>query len=422
MAKTIQEINDKIKSGRAVVVTAEEVIDVMKRKGRKKAALEVDVVTTGTFAPMCSSGAYFNIGHSTPRIKLGGGKTTLNDVPVYTGFAAVDLLIGATALPDDDPRNKMYPGKFLYGGAHVIEDLVAGKDLKLVAHAYGTDCYPRRKLETWIKLEDMNQAMLFNIRNCYQNYNVAVNVSDRIIYTYMGALHPKMRNATYCSAGQLSPLLNDPYYRTIGTGTRIFLGGGTGYVVDSGTQHNPTVSRTVKGVPRAGAGTLAVTGDLKKMSARWLRGASFTGYGATLAVGIGVPIPIIDEEMLEFTAVTDADLVAQVVDYSDSYPHGVGGSLGEVTYADLKSGTIKIDGKKVPTAGLSSYGRAKEIADILKGWIESGAFSLTEPVVTLPSADSGLQFKPLKERPINNHQASRPTNSYSGVAPVEKEV
>jgi uncharacterized protein (DUF39 family) len=407
MAKTIQEINEKIKSGRAVVFTAEEIIEVAKSKGVKKAAAEVDVVTTGTFAPMCSSGAYFNVGHTKPRIKLGGGRVTLNDVPVYTGLAAVDLFLGVTALPDDDPRNRIHPGKFPYGGGHVIEDLVAGKDVKLLASAYGTDCYPRRKLETWIRLEDMNQAVLFNMRNAYQNYGVAVNLSDRIIYTYMGVLQPAMRNATYCSAGQLSPLLNDPLYLTIGMGSRIFLGGGVGYVVGSGTQHNPGVPRNDRGVPRAGAGTLAVTGDLKQMSARWLRGASFTGYGSTLAIGIGIPIPVLNEEILRYTTVTDAEIVAPIIDYTDSYPKGIPGNLGEVSYAQLKSGSITVKGKKVPTAGLSSYTRAREVAAILKGWIQGGEFLLTEPVTALPSADSGITFKPLTERPINNSSASR---------------
>jgi uncharacterized protein (DUF39 family) len=281
--------------------------------------------------------------------------------------------------------------------------LAAGKDVRLTAQAYGTDCYPRRKLETWIRLEDMNEAVLFNMRNAYQNYNVAVNLSDRVIYTYMGVLQPNMRNATYCSAGQLSPLLNDPLYFTIGVGTRIFLGGGPGYVVGSGTQHNPTVARTDRGVPRMGAGTLAVTGDLKTMNAQWLRGASFTGYGTTLAVGIGVPIPILNEEILRCTTVTDAEIVAQVVDYSEAYPNCIPGSLGEVTYAQLKSGSITINGKKVPTAGLSSYTRAGEIAATLKNWIGTGAFLLTQPVAPLPSTDSGMQFKPLTERPISNN-------------------
>jgi uncharacterized protein (DUF39 family) len=406
MAKTIQEINEKILSGKAVVCNAEEVIGVVKSKGLKEAAAEVDVVTTGTFAPMCSSGAYFNVGHTQPRIKLGGGKATLNEVPVYTGLAAVDVFLGATAIPEDDPQNRIHPGKFAYGGGHVIEDLVAGKDVRLVAQAYGTDCYPRRRLETWIRLADMNEAVLFNIRNAYQNYNVAVNLSDRVIYTYMGVLQPRMRNANFCSAGQLSPLMNDPHYRTIGIGTRIFLGGGIGHVVSSGTQHNPSAARSTRGVPRAAAGTLAVSGNLKQMAARWLRGASFTGYGATLAVGIGVPIPILDEEMLYYTSITDADITAPVVDYSEAYPNGVGSCMAEVSYAELRSGAVTIDGKKVPTAGLSSYTRAREIANILKEWITSGAFLLADPVERILSADSGATCRPLQERPLSNNRSA----------------
>jgi len=400
MPKTIKEINEKIKKGNAVVVTAEEIIDIVEEKGPKKAAKEVDVVTTGTFGPMCSSGAYFNIGHTKPRIKIGGGRCSLNGVPCYTGLAAVDILIGATALPDEDPRNAVFPGAFRYGGGHVIEDLVAGKNLKLEATTYGTNCYPRKHLETWITLEDMNEAVLFNPRNCYQNYNVAVNLSDSVIYTYMGILRPRLGNANYCSAGQLSPLLNDPLYKTIGIGTRIFLGGGDGYVVWQGTQHNPDVKRGKNGVPLVPAGTLAVLGDLKQMSAEWLRGASFTGYGTNLTVGIGVPIPILNEEIARYTAAKDDEIFAQIVDYSEAYPEVIPGSLGEVSYAQLKSGQITIKGKKVLTGGISSYSRARKIAQLLKKRIISGKFYLTEPVTPIPSVDSGIRFKLLNERPI----------------------
>ena len=402
MAKTIEEINEKIKAGKAVVVTAEEIIDLVKQKGTKKAAQEVDVVTTGTFSPMCSSGAYFNIGHTKPRIKLGGGRTYLNDVPAYTGFAATDILIGANALPDDDPRNRVHPGEFNYGGGHVIEELVSGKDIRLVATAYGTDCYPRKKLETWINIRDLNQAVLFNLRNAYQNYNVAVNLSDRTIYTYMGVLKPDLGNINYSSAGQLSPLLNDPYYKTIGIGTKIFLGGGVGFVAWQGTQHAPNVLRSDNGVPRRGAGTLAVIGDLKQMKPRWLIGTSMLGYGCTITVGIGVPIPILSEEILKYTAVSDEDIFAPVVDYSGVYPQMKSDILGEVSYAQLKSGMITIQGKEVPTASLSSYSRAVEIANLLKEWIISGKFQLTKPVAPLPGVESGITFKPLKERPIED--------------------
>ncbi len=403
MNKTITEINQKIRSGKAVVVTAEEIIGIVEEKGLKKAAKEVDVVTTGTFGPMCSSGAYFNLGHTAPRMKIGGGKATLNDVPAYTGIAAVDIFLGATAMPDDDPRNKNYPGLFPYGGGHVIEDLVAGKDVKLVATAYGTDCYPKRKLETLVKLADMNEAVLFNPRNAYQNYNVAVNLSDKTIYTYMGVLKRNLGNANYSTSGQLSPLFNDPYYKTIGIGTKIFLGGGVGYVSWNGTQHHPDVPRGENGVPTRPAGTLAVIGDLKQMKPEWLVGTSMLGYGSTLTVGMGIPIPILSEEILNYTAVKDEAIFAPIVDYAEGYPQRKPDILGEVSYAQLKSGKIKLEGKTIPTASLSSYYMATEIANTLKSWILKGDFLLTESVAPLPGVDSSEHLKPLNERPIEQN-------------------
>ncbi len=394
--RSIEEINRKIKSGKAVVLTAEEIIGVVEEKGTVKAAEEVDVVTTGTFGPMCSSGVFLNLGHPQPRIKL--GEVYLNDVAAYAGIAAVDLYLGATALPPTDPTNLKHPGDFIYGGGHVIEDLVAGKEIRLEASSYGTDCYPLKKIETSFRLDEINEAVLYNPRNAYQNYNVAVNLGDKTIYTYMGILKPKMGNANYSSAGQLSPLFNDPLLKTIGMGTRIFLGGGIGYVAWHGTQHNPSASRDQKGLPEGPAATLALTGDLKQMQPRWLRGLSYLGYGATMQVGVGIPIPILNEEIMGYCAVRDEDIKAPVVDYEKGYPQRESGNLGLVSYADLKSGSISVQGKKVPTASLSSYAGAREIAATLKEWIAKGHFTLTEPAIKLPSADAGISLKPMPQR------------------------
>jgi uncharacterized protein (DUF39 family) len=216
----------------------------------------------------------------------------------------------------------------------------------------------------------------------------------------MGLLKPHLGNANYCSAGQLSPLLKDPLYRTIGMGTRIFLGGGVGYVAGRGTQHNPDAPRTPEGLVRAGAGTLATTGDAKLMSPRFLRGASFAGYGATMFVGIGVPIPVLDEEMAFFTSRSDEELVAPVVDYGNDYPNRIPASLGEVTYARLKEGSIVVNDKEVSAFPISSYSKAKEIASILKGWIDSGRFFLTEPVEHLPGPGECQETQFLEERSV----------------------
>jgi uncharacterized protein (DUF39 family) len=399
MAKTLEEINEKIRTGKVVVVTAEEMVDVVAEKGAKGAAQAIDVVTTGTFGLMCSSGAMMNLGHSKPRIKLGGGTVKLNRVPAYNGLAAVDVYIGATAIPDEDPRNAVYPGEFRYGGGHVIEDLVAGKKVLLEASTYGTDCYPRRQLATWVSLQDMNEAYLLNPRNAYQNYNVAVNRSDRTIYTYMGSLEPNLGSANYCSAGQLSPLFNDPHYRTAGIGTRIFLGGGAGYVIWQGTQHSPGVGRTEKGLPKGGAGTLAVIGDLRQMTPRFLRGASVRGYGVSLYVGLGLPIPVLDEEIAAQTGVADADILAPIVDYSRAYPNREPEVIGHVSYAQLKTGAIEVDGKSIPATPLSSYPRAVEVATVLKEWIQAGEFQLTAAVAPLPGAESKMTMRPMPYEP-----------------------
>lgn len=391
--KTIDQINEKISSGKAVVFTAEEIIDYVDKKGLEKAAKEVDVVTTATFGPMCSSGCFLNFGHSKPKMRI--TEAWLDDVSAYSGIAAVDLFLGATQLRTNDPANLDYPGDFRFGGGHVMEKLVRGEDIQLFALSYGTDDYPRKELRTTFTINDLNQAMMVNPRNCYQNYNVAINGSDKPIHTYLGYLKPNLKNCGYSSAGQLSPLLNDPYYRTIGVGTRIWLAGAQGHVYSEGTQHSPSCERGHQGVPSEGAGTLALTGDMKKMIPEFVRGVSIKGYGISLSLGVGIPIPILDEKMLLQTTIRDRDIKAQVIDYSTDYPERNGRVLGSVSYEELKSGSINLNGKKVDAGGMSSYAGAVKIAGILKEEIRSGNFFLTDPISSLPVEQS---MKPMKEK------------------------
>jgi len=357
-------------------------IGVVRKQGKVAAARKVDVVTTGTFSPMCSSGAIVNFGHAKPGIKA--SRVWLNDVPAYAGLAAVDIYIGATEPDEHDPLNKVYPGEFKYGGGHVIADLVAGKKVRLRAEAYGTDCYPRKKLEREITLAELPYAVLCDPRNAYQNYSAAVNLGSRTIYTYMGTLRPRAGNINYATAGQLSPLLNDPFYLTMGLGTRIFLGGGVGYIVWHGTQHSPDALRGENGVPRRPAGALMVMGDLKGMSPKFLVGVSMQGYGCSLAVGVGVPIPILNEDIAGYCGVSDEEIFTQVVDYSSDYPSGNPKPLAEYSYAQLRSGSVVFQGQEVPTAPMSSYKVAREIAEELKAWILAGKFLLGEPQQPLP--------------------------------------
>lgn len=376
MKKTLEEINEKIKEGKAVVLTAEEMTRLVKEKGPEDAFKQVDVVTTATFGAMCSSGVFLNFGHADPPIKM--TKVWLNDVPAYTGIAAVDAYLGAT-----EPSEKFH---FYYGGAQVIEDLVRRKPVVLRAEAYGTDCYPRKSITTMITLDDLNQAIMVNPRNAYQRYNAATNSGSKTLFTYMGKLLPEMANITFSGAGELSPLMNDPDYETIGLGIRIFLAGAEGYIIGHGTQHSP----------ENGFATLMVKGNLKEMSPEFLRAAVFEGYGCTLYLGLGVPIPVLNPGIARKTGISDEEIFTSLVDYS--YPSRNRPVLKKVSYAELKSGWVEVNGKKIKTSPLSSLFMAKKIARLLKEKIIRGEFLLTLPVERLPkrSTVKPLEIKELK--------------------------
>ncbi len=380
MMRTYDEINEKIKSGDVAVFTAEEAIQMCKEQGHKKAYENIDVVTCATFGMMCSSGAFFNFGHTDKRIRM--SEITMNNVPASGGLAAVYTYLGATQGSLDRPME--------YGGAHVIEELLKGKKVKLHAKSYGTDAYPRTEAIAEVALEDMNQAYMYNPRNCYQNYSAATNAGAKTIHTYMGTLYPDCSNVNYSTSGELSPLLKDPGMRTIGMGTRIFLGGAQGYVTWQGTQSVKNVTEYEDGINISG-GTIAVIGDLKKMSSRYIRAAVMKNYGITLYVGIGIPIPVLDEDLFMELTRTNEELYTDFIDYS------TGGlkmpALGRVSYAQLRSGKVELNGRAVPTAPMSSLFMAREIARLLKENIKESNFTLTEPV---KQVEMFGDLKPLK--------------------------
>ena len=383
-SKSYEEINRKLKSGKAVILTAEEVSKMAKEASPEEIFEKVDVVTTATFGAMCSSGAIINFGHASPPIRM--EKIRLNGVPCYEGLAAVDSYIGATACDPENPT---------YGGAHVIQDLLEGKDIELEAWGKGTDCYPRKHIKTKININTVNEFILFNPRNAYQNYNVAVNTTKKMIHTYMGTLLPGLRNATYSTSGELSPLLNDPEFRTIGIGTRIFLGGTQGFVVWPGTQFNTTKPKNELGIPVSNAATIAVMGNLKEMSSDYIQAAYFEKYGVSMFVGIGIPIPILDVDMVKRVSVNNSQIETSVLDYGTvGMP-----KLGQVTYEELRSGTIKVDGKKIRTAPVSSLAKARKIAEELRQMLQKGEFEITKPVQLFPKNTS---LNSLKEMEADN--------------------
>ncbi len=372
MERSIGEINEKIKRGDVVVLTASEMKDLIDEEGIDKAFEKVDVVTTGTFGAMCSSGAFVNLGHADPPIRI--TEAWLDDVYAYAGLAAVDLYIGATQVSEVDKN---------FGGAHVIEKLIKGEKVKLKAINPGTDCYPRKEVETWIDKYTINQAYLYNPRNCYQNYAAATNSSNKVLHTYMGTLLPNYGNVTYSTSGEISPLLNDPYLKTIGIGTRIFFGGTAGYVAWEGTQFNKNAERDPKtGIPLPTGATLALVGNLKEMSSEFIRPAVIEGYGISMYIGIGIPIPMLSPDVAKGVAIRNKDIFTYIEDYG--VPRRDKPIVKKVSYEELRSGKVKIGERYVKSAPLSSLRKAIEISHILKNWIKEGKFLLTEKVSPLP--------------------------------------
>lgn len=372
MEKSIDEINRRILDGTARVVTADEMPDIVSELGEEGALKEVDVVTTGTFGAMCSSGAFLNFGHAEPPIKM--ERIWLNDVEAYGGIAAVDTYIGAT--------NKSVTRLENYGGAHVIEDFISGKAIELRAQSSGSDCYPRRTITTEVRLEDLNQAIMVNPRNAYQRYDAAVNTSEDTLFTYMGTLTPHNGNVSYSGAGTLNPICNDPNFRLIGSGVPIFLGGAHGMVVGEGTQHSSA----------GNFGTLMTTGDMADMSTDFLRAGYMYRYGPTLYLGVGIPLPVLDLDVVRKTAVRDEDILVSVKDYG--VPSRSRPVVRQVSYAELKSGRIELNGEEVRTSSLSSYRRAKMVAEKVKSWVEEGQMTLCLPTRRI---DPSKQAKPMRE-------------------------
>jgi len=385
ISRTIDEINHKISSGQVVAWTVAEVKAKVGKIGIDQIFQQVDVITTGTFEPMESSGAIINLGHTDPPIKI--RQCWLDGISAYAGFGAVDLYLGATAMADysanESESDRREGVSWEKGGGHVIEDLIAGKSIQLKAIGHKTDCYPRASWDNTITKDNINQFYLFNPRNLYQNFIVGVNGGDRTLYTYLGPLQPRLGNAVYSNPGAISPLINDPDLNLVGIGSKIFLGGGIGYIAWEGTQHFPRQKRLPNRTPIGPAATAALIGDAKQMDANWVRGCYFKNYGPSLMLGVGIALPVLTKKVVENCAVRDKEVVAPVIDFS--IPRRVRPTFGLVSYEQLQKGHVTIDGKSVRVAPLASKYRSQQVAQELKQWIEAGEFTLTEPVAALPS-------------------------------------
>lgn len=365
MYKSIEEINWKVRSGKAVVLTASEVKKLAETESYKTIARKVDIVTTATYGPMCSSGAYINFKQASPPINI--KKCTVEGVNLFSGIAAADCYIGATEMSSKHPR---------YGGANVICDLIEGKSLNFETAGKVSDCYPKDKYSGALTKDMLNDFYLYNPRNLYQNYPAAVNSTEDTKYTYMGMLKPDFGNLNFSTSGELSPLINDPYLRTFGIGTPLWVAGTKGYVVGRGTQNYIETMRNSKGIPLKNAASLAVRCDARNIDSRFIRPVYLKNYGISLYIGIGAAIPILDEDLAQSVIIRNRDIETTVFDYGKADKP----EIGRVNYEELFSGCVKLCGKNVHTNALTSVKISHKITEQLKSMILRNQYFLSEPV------------------------------------------
>ena len=315
-ARTFSEIQAKIDSGKAVVLTVEEIAARVKT-GEKVTFEEVDVVTTATRGIMSGTYAVFSFKVAEPDSFVRASEVYLNGIPAIVGpcpnerLGILDLIILGTAHSKTKPK---------YGGGHLFRELVEGKtitvDVKPSEEAGGMASSLPFSIET--NLYEMPFARLYATRNAFKNYKAFVNPGKKPLNTIFHALpfEGNFREITFCGCGALNPLENDPKLESIGIGTKVLINGAEGFVTGSGTRSS------------AIAPNLAGFADMHTMNPEYM-GGFISSEGPEIINTWAIPIPVLNPGMLENILKPDRKIPLQLVDLAGRSP------LCEITYGDV---------------------------------------------------------------------------------------
>ena len=387
MQRTYDEINEKILAGKAQVLTGVEAKALIKEKGIKHFLNNVDVVTFASFEMTTNAILYLNFGQTDPLIYF--SEAYINNVAAMVS-GPTDLVLSCVSISEDNPE---------YGGAHIIEDLVKGKDLHFKSTGRNLTVFPNKEFETWFNLKNLNSARLILNQAINQNNIVACNSGQKDLNTNMGTLIGKLENSTFNSSSYLNPLINDPYCKTIGLGSRIWISGAIGYVLGHGSNHNPVQKRNEFNIPIGPGITMSAVADLHSINPKWIRGGYLKSYGPVLYIGIGVPVPVLNEEIAEAVSITDDKIHTTIVDFS--IPRRTKPTFGQCTYQELRTSTVLINKKPTLSAPLSSMAFALEICNQLKEAIINKNLMLSEPIEPV---SMNVEVKKLDSRLAENEK------------------
>lgn len=321
--KTISEINERLRSGDAIVMTALEFKNQV-RDGRRFTVNDVDVITTATRAIM--SGTTATVVMPLPEAGRGAvlERLFINGVPCTANMAAdedsdlQDIFISGTA------ESRDHHGR--YGGGHLMRDLVEGKVVEVEARTTdGRDIYAE------VTLDEMPFARIYAMRNVYQNYTAFTNVKNERSYLGMpqsifaSRPIPRLKALTTSGSGELTPMANDPDGKYVRSGLKVLVNGMNGTLIGWGTRSH------------AGGRNLSLSADMKGMDPQFMGGAR-TSHGVEVTNGIAIPFPVVDQSVLDAISTTlDETLEMQIADISDRVP------IETATFGDVwKDAALKV--------------------------------------------------------------------------------
>lgn len=370
-ARSEADLRQRQQQGRLRVRTADAYRRLVQEQGLAAAYAITDVVVAANAEFTDQASLHLNLGPTDPPIRL--REPHLDGVSALAGGAGADLVL-PLAGGSRDPAGRR-------GGAQVLARLLAGESVEFGAGGDVTPLQPRRELNLPLDRHQIAQGRLLLHRAITENGVVGVSSAEGMVRTPWGPLLGPWAGALYSCGGAGSIGLTMPGLSLLGPGSPVLVAGAIGWVIGSGSGHQPGVRRLPSGHARAPGATAAVAVDWDELNPRWLRACFFEGHGSALLVAIAAPVPLIDGVTAQQAAVDDEALEAPVLDLS--IPRRLRPGFGSAAYSSLRSGRITVQGRGLRAAPAHSPRLAQEMAEELAELLRTNRFPLRLPQVPL---------------------------------------
>ena len=374
------ELLQRQRQGRLRVRLAADYRRLVREQGLAAAYHDTDVVVAANAEFTDQASLHLGLGPTDPPIRLRDPQ--LDGVPAQAGGSGTDLVLPLAGGPLEGQRR---------GGAQVLATLLGGGSVSFSAAGEATPLQPRRELNLRLDRQQIGQGRLLLHRAIVENGVVAVSSAEGVVRTPWGPLLGPWTSALYTCGGAGSIGLTMPGLSLLGPGSPVLVAGAVGWVVGSGSAHQPQVRRLASGHARSPGATAAVCVDWQELDPRWIRACFFEGHGSALLVAIAAPVPLIHAAIARQAAAGDRDLEAPVLDLS--IPRRLKPGFGGVPYSLLKAGAIPVNGQSVPVAPAHSPRLAHELAEDLAVRLREDRFPLRLPLLPLSPRPSLLPLE-----------------------------